>query len=55
MIVRSPGNYNNIHTKPVTAHNQTLSPRDALLTGGARVGLGSKPRVLIKITQHTGY
>lgn len=42
-MIRSPGNYNNIHTKPVTAHNQTLSPSDALLlTGGARVGLGAQ-------------
>lgn len=42
-MIRSPGNHNNIRIKPVTAHNQTLSPSDALLlTGGARVGLGAQ-------------
>lgn len=40
-MVKSPGKYHNIHTKSASAHNQTWSPSDALLTGGARVGFGA--------------
>lgn len=40
-MVKSPGKYHNIRTKRASAHNQTWSPSDARLTGGARVGFGA--------------